>query len=366
MPRLLLLLACLALVPATALAADVQQLVDKAIAALDGTCYEARMRYMSDPDSDDVQEVHIYHVAPDLYRVEPLVNGETSGIYYIENGKDLVRVDGSGGRTPIAEPLPRRQFHLDDALKRNFLTELSKFHGTSVLNGSVGDVDVYVLRQDPHSQKPYTITVGLDKRYYFPLFLEVRDVKGRRRVYFEMTVIQYQPRLSFSDKLFQVPKQAVTANSRAPRPPKLASNILRNEQGPTCPLPPYPSAKTLPEGYKVEGLTVLAYPNKSKSKGGSSMVFQYEITGPQPDDVISLFLTQDLDVEFYMDNKDPESTFGYFVQQKGDWLIAVFGDLPAKSLQGIVDGLQKQPDQARELLEVTQAREAIVQEALGD
>jgi outer membrane lipoprotein-sorting protein len=367
MQRWLILLACFMLAPAVAVAADVQKLVDKAIDALGNTCYEARMRYMPRLDSDEVQEVLIHHVAPDLYRVEPLVNGEPGGVYYIENGKELMRVDQSGGRTPIVELLPLRQFHLDDTLKRNFLSELGKFQGTIVLNGSVGDYDVYVLRQDPHTQKPYTITVGLDKRNYFPLYLEVRDVNGKQRVYFEMTVIQYQPRLSFADSLFQVPRQAVAANSRAPRPPKQASNILSsNMTGPTCPLPPYPKAETLPSGYEVEGLTVLSYPRTEKGKQVQSMVFQYEILGPQPEDVMSLFLTQDLDVEFFMDSKDPDTTFGYLIQQQGDWLVAVFADQPAKVLQAVIKGLQADPNRTRELLEATQAREDIVQQALSE
>jgi outer membrane lipoprotein-sorting protein len=366
MPRWLLILACLCLTPAAAQAADVQQLVDKAIAALEGTCYEARMKYISSLAGDEVQEVLIYHVSPDLYRVEPLANGEPSGISYIENGKELVRVDGTNGRTPLAEPLPVRQFHLDDTLKAKFLSDLAQFQGTSVLQGTVGEFEVYVLRQDPHTQKPYTITVGLDKRNYFPLYLEVRDVEGRRRVYFEMTVIEYQPRLSFADSLFQVPKQAVAANQRAPRQPKLASNILASPNGATCPLPPFPKAASLPDGFKVEGLTVLSYPSSKQGQHKQSMVFQYEILGPEPDDVMSLFLTQDLDVEFFMDKKDPEASFGYLVQKQGDWLVAVFADLPAKTLQAVIQGLQEQPDKARELIEVTQAREDIVQEALSD
>ncbi len=365
MARWLVALACLVLAPAAALGADVQQLVDNAIEALNNTCYEARMRYMSGLDGDDVQEVLIYHVSPDLYRVEPLAAGEPTGVYYIENGKDLTRVDGTNGRTPIAELLPVRQFHLDDTLKTKFLSDLAKFQGTSVLKGSVGDTEVYVLRQDPHTQKPYTITVGLDKRNYFPLYLEVRDVSGKRRVYFEMTVIEYQPRLSFADSLFKLPKGAVAASTRAPRQPKPAANILASPSGPTCPLPPYPKESALPKDYQVQGLNVLAYPSPDKP-GKQSMVFQYEILGPDTDDVMSLFLTQDLDVEFFMAKKDPAVSFGYLVERQGDWLVAVFADQSEEVLRKVVSGLQDQPEMARELLEVTQAREAIVQQALSE
>ena len=365
MPRWLTVLACLVLAPFAAQAADVQQLVDNAIDALNTTCYEARMRYLSSLDGKDVQEVLIYHVSPDLYRAEPLVGGEPCGVYYIENGKELTRVDGSNGRTPIAEQLPVRQFHLDDTLKAKFLSDLALFQGTTVLNGTVGDTEVYVLRQDPHTQKPYTITVGLDKRNYFPLYLEVRDVNGQRRVYFEMTVIEYQPRLSFADSLFKVPDQAVAANTRAPRQPKQAANIMKSANGATCALPPVPVESTLPEGYKVEGLTVLAYPSR-QSQNGQSTVFQYEILGPEPDDVMSLFMTQDLNVEFFMDKKDPEVSFGYLVEQQAGWLVAVFADQPVAVLQKVINGLREHPEEAQELLEVTQARDAIVQQALDE
>ena len=40
-----------------------------------------------------------------------------------------------------------------------------------MLEGWVGDYAVYFLRHDMTPERPYGITVGLDKQNYFPLFL---------------------------------------------------------------------------------------------------------------------------------------------------------------------------------------------------
>src|SRR5471032_2009394 len=92
-----LLGACLVLLvawPVWAMAApDVRGLVDGAIQALKTKSYDARLRFLSIFDGGEEKTVHIYHVAPELYRVVPLFNGGVPGTaVYIENSVELVRV----------------------------------------------------------------------------------------------------------------------------------------------------------------------------------------------------------------------------------------------------------------------------------
>ena len=165
---------------------EVQEYIEKAIKALRETSYEARMKYLSPFDPGLEQQVHIFHVAPELYRIIPLENGEDGNLVYIENAVELVRIRGG-----FVETMPIRQFYNNDSMTAKFLRDLGHHAGTTLLTGLVGDQEVYILRQSTSQDKPYTITVGLDKTNYFPLFLLVLDSEGKRRVYFEMEVVEY-------------------------------------------------------------------------------------------------------------------------------------------------------------------------------
>ena len=88
------------------------ELANKAVQALNSKCYEARMRYMSQFEGGEVSKVHIWHVAPDLYRVEPLMRktiGEwdPSGVVYVEDARELVRFNP---KTSKVEAMPERRF----------------------------------------------------------------------------------------------------------------------------------------------------------------------------------------------------------------------------------------------------------------
>ncbi|MCH7472915.1 hypothetical protein IIA79_08195, partial [bacterium] len=164
MRKAFLVLLAASLWPTWALATpSVEEIVSKAVEALRTTSYEARMKLVSHFEGGTEQVVRIYHVAPELYRVEQIVVGSFEapagagagdpGIVYIENAEELVRIRGK-----VVETMPLRRFHLNDALAIKFLRDLGRYPGTTVLNGWVGQYEVHVLRQEMGPNKPYTIT----------------------------------------------------------------------------------------------------------------------------------------------------------------------------------------------------------------
>jgi hypothetical protein len=366
MRRWLPLLCMLLLWPVAALAAPtVQQLVEKAVDALDSTSYEGRMRFLSQFEHGQELTVAIAHVAPDLYRVTPLVSGKPGDLYYIENAAELLRVTPSQG-TVVS--LPIRQFALSDALTVKFLRDLGTHSGTVVLDGTVGKYPVYALRQDAQKDKPYTITVGLDKQNYMPIFLLVTDGEGARRVYYEMESIDYRQHTEIADANFIAP-----AASSQPAPKQRSS--VPALQLPNGPLPPSTEASRddtgngslplypgwLPEGYRLEGVTLLNYAPEGQQP---VLVYQFEIFGPRLDDMISVFQTSSEGMDFGKDCNEPDC--GYYVEQRGPWFIAVLGSQQLKVLQRIADQLAADDAQLLPLLQQTMARDRIWQQALNN
>jgi hypothetical protein len=145
--------------PAAGYAADnVIDAVNKAIDALHTTSYEARMTYLSQFDEGELQ-VYIIHVAPDLYHVKLLAQGVPQGPYFIENAQELVSINADE-----MQFMPKRRFSTNDALTAKFLRDLGNYPGSTILSGKVGDYDAWIVRQDATTEKPYLISVGLDKR----------------------------------------------------------------------------------------------------------------------------------------------------------------------------------------------------------
>lgn len=356
------LLACLAW-PALAVAAPkVQDIVDKAIQAVHSQCYEARMRFLSEMDGGTEQVVHIYHLAPDLYRVEPLVNGAPGELAFIENAEELVRVRPSKG---IVEQMPRRQFSLNDALTVTFLRMLITRPGTTVLNGMVASCKVYVLRQDGSSQAPYTITVGVDQTTYYPVFLSVSDNKGRKRVYYEMEAIEYVHYQQLRDSLFSIPQ--LTAQQRKPAPrvsptsPGANKSASAAESDPYKDLPLYP--QWLPTGYRIEAISVLNY--TPSDAPGPVLVFQCEAYG-QDNDLISIFQTRSDQVDLKVSDSCNQPGCGYAMRERDGWVITVIGDKGLDTLRRIADELDRNNQRVLQLLRQTSERDRIMQQFASD
>lgn len=398
MRALLLLLGLLILAPAPrALAAeqDVGELVEQAITALDTTCYEARMNYFAQHAAGEEQEeqtVHIYHVAPDLYHVETLkreAHGQWSpqGFYYIENADELLLVQlNQDSEVLYVEELPERSFYLNTSLAGKFLRDLARHPGTVVLDGVVDGVEVYQLRQLAFPEKPYTITVGLDKRNYFPVFLLVNDSNQQPRVYYKMEAIEYCSRDALKVSLFRRPTVSAGQLRKAPRIEQLAPSAavlnpqseaegaeprLQVQRAPSktaaealaepldYALPLYPAH--LPEGFYLEGLHLLDYKHARNGDLQQSLVYQFDLFSPLSAQTLSVFLTQSEDFGLALDPEYKQADHGYILQQQGDWLVAVFGNVSPDVLLEVASGLESDSASVEELLTITQARDKILQ-----
>jgi hypothetical protein len=359
---LALMLAC----PALAYAGpSVKTLVDRAVQAVHTQCYEARMRFLSQMDGGTEQVVRVYHVAPDLYRVEPLFNGEPGSLAYIENAEELVRI--TLGKN-LVEQMPQRQFSLNDSLTITFLRMLSERAGTTVLNGMVGSYNVFVLRQDSAKGAPYTITVGVDQKTTFPVFLNVRDEKGRTRVYYEMEAIEYVKPHQLRDSLFTAPQSAANQKMPAPRSPSLkAARSTQPDSSYKVPddvrknLPLYPN--WLPKGYRLEAISVLHYTPSGASE--PAMVFQLEAFGPN-NDLISIFQTKSSGVNIKVSDTCNEPGCGFAMREHGDWIITVIGQSDMQVLLKIADAMDGNEHRVLQLLRQTSERDRILQQFAAD
>jgi hypothetical protein len=356
------MLACLVW-PALAVAAPkVQEIVDKAIQAVHSQCYEARMRFLSQMDGGTEQTVHIYHLAPDLYRVEPLTNGAPGELAFIENAEELVRVRASKG---IVEQMPQRQFSLNDSLTVTFLRMLSTRPGTTVLNGMVASCKVYVLRQDGSSHAPYTITVGVDQTTFYPVFLSVSDTKGRKHVYYEMEAIEYVQRHQLRDALFSFQKTETQQRMNAPRAvptvPRADKSASAAESDPYKDLPLYP--QWLPTGYRIEAISVLNYTPSGAPE--PALVFQCETYGPH-NDLISIFETRSDQVDLKVSDTCNKPGCGYAMRERDGWIITVIGDQGMDTLLRIADELDLNNQRVLQLLRQTSERDRIMQQFASD
>lgn len=397
LPLLVLVLVLAPLARALAAEPSVGELVDKAVKALNTTCYEARMNYFAQHAEGEEQTVHIYHVAPDLYHVEVLKRDDHNhwnpkGFYYIENAAELVRVMvNDDDEVVYVEEMPERSFYLNTALACKFLRDLASHPGTVVLDGVVDGIDVYQLRQLAFPEKPYTITVGLDKRNYFPVFLLVNDSDQQARVYYKMEAIEYCDRSELDVALFKRP-QVSQKTQKAPRVEQLPANAAVLSPGPenedgeariqiqrmapskqttqvvaeplNYALPPYP--EHLPAGYYLEGLHLLDYKAVDADDPNPILVYHFELFNPMASRTMSIFLTRSDEFGSDIDQALSSPDLGYIMQQQGDWLVAVFGDGSTQELQDVAAGLATDAEKVEELLSMTQARDNIVQKLNAD
>jgi len=344
----------LALFPLTAHAAPaVGKIVNEAIKAVQKTSYSARLKFLSQIDNDSVREVRVSHLAPDLYHVEPLREGQPTGSYMVENASELVRISNG-----TVMQLPRRQFSLNDALTIKFLRDLGAMKPpTTVLSGRVGKYETWMLRQDMVINKPYIITVGIDKATWFPVFLLVIDGAGKARVYYEVEDINYKQPAELADSLFTVPESR--GSMRLPRAPE-GGHALMQAQAPqaTPELPLFP--QWLPSNYHVEALSLLRCHHGVPGQD-CALVYQLEAYGPELDDLVSIFQMKagDEGRKALSHLSSPQQS-NYVLSEKNGWVIAVFGDLPHKQLRKIATQLSDSPDMVKPLLDQTSTRDGIL------
>ena len=353
--------------PAMAQAApDVAKLVDSAVKSLCTQCYQATMRFISPADPGSEQEAIIYHVAPELYRVEPLVNGKAGAFAYIENAEEAVRLDPKTGMVWI---MPDRQFFTNDQLTKKFLRDLSRLPGTVVLTGMVGKVNVYILRQDATPTKPYMITVGIDQRNSFPIFLLVTDAQGERRVYYEMEGIEYLKSHQLRDDLFMITSDK---SRRVQQAQRFEQHRQSSAVGGAAPAPQSAQRSLplvpgwLPKDYHLEAISQLNYMPQLDGKLVAAPVYQCEAYGPMSQ-LISIFMVQRDDVQMEVDEKElNQPRTGYAIRVIDGWIIAVFGEQSLNDLLHIIEDMQSKPDIARKLILQTEARDQVLHEAMPD
>jgi hypothetical protein len=350
--RVYTLLALLLLPYAAHAAPSLEKIINESIKAVQKTSYTGRMKFISHMDNGQMREVKIFHVAPDLYRVEPIVNGSNTGEYFIENASELLRI--SRGR--VME-MPRRQFSVNDALTIKFLRDIGTHPGTTVLNGQVGTTPVYMLRQDAIPSKPYVVTVGIDKTSYFPLYMMVNDGTGATRVYFEMQSIDYKKPAQISDSLFAVKDDAQPL--RLPRPPEGAPRMVSTRSVEELPL--YPG--WLPAQYQVEAVSLLRCP-KGRDLKDCATVYQLEAYGPRLTDLISIFQMRADGADKAVKQLKLSGDQGFVLHERDGWVIAVFGDEDPRQLKKIAAQLTAKPTKVRELLQQTIARDSIMDDAI--
>jgi hypothetical protein len=363
------------LCPALALSAPkVDTLVEQAIKALKTKSYEARLRFTPHFETNSEQVVRIYHVAPDLYRVEPLASGLPISMYFIENAAELVKVTGSNGYEQVQE-LPERQYSVTDALTAKFLRDLGTHPGTVVLDGQYQGAAVYILRQDVTKEKPYLVTVGLRKDNSFPVFLDVIDGKGQQRMRNRYEWIRFRASNELKDALFTVPEPGAAKGNRAPRPQKAR----------TFEAPPAPGARSddraasgaggsrsgilsadiplfplwLPKGFDLEAISVLEY-DKSPAP-----VYEFEVFGPRLDDMLSIVQMQCSELgNCDLDRMLAPKTGGYVIGKRDGWVVAVFGKLEKSELARVLEGLRQGHEESIvRLLSETHERDRMLQQA---
>ena len=367
---------------------DVAELVDAAIMALETKSYEARVHYFGTTPNSGEQIVYIHHIAPQLYHVEVIEQDkhgvlQNTGIHYIENAVEQVRVLKRGNEVLDTERMPERTFFKRDALTIKFLNDLASHPGTVVLNGNVNETPVYVLRQTKHPEKPYTITVGLDKENdLFPLYLLVTDSSQTQQIYYSIEFIMYMDVMDINPDLFKVSQvnrgknlDQIGANQLDPDAVAIEQDddsersklsvrkpsAAESEEA-VYDLPLYPG--WLPDGYSVGGLRALNYQTVQDGEKTVRLVYQYEILTPVNSSALSIFQAKACDMEFSADSVENVPDAGYIIQERDNWLVTVMGDLPSRMLEEIIAGLIVSDSQVGDLLELTRDRDLVQQQVV--
>ncbi|MCB1186006.1 hypothetical protein KDL29_02470 [bacterium] len=363
----------------------VDELITRAIASLENTSYEARMRY-SDPYGNGQEKlVDIIFLSPSSFRVQPLINEkQKAGYYYIENDERLVKVFQDGAN--VVE-MPERMFIIDNLMRRKLLETLAGRSSVNLLQGVFNGEPVWILRDDGSVDGSYSITIHVSERNDYPISLEMTAQDGRRVQFYEMESVEFLTSGEVPGDAFAIPAGRQAAHAPDVAPPRADVNIpdqqadgagsleymprsarksagsLEDEEQADMlrvPLPLMPG--WLPEGYRLNEISPLDYSEKDEPL----LVYQLELYNPFNENVISIFETRSKKLEELFASSDSMGDEGYFVSTNSDgWIIAVFGSISRSQFDQIFNALERDDDLALDVMARTQTKEELRRWAEG-
>ncbi|MEZ5337746.1 MAG: hypothetical protein R3F46_05730 [bacterium] len=362
----------------------VDELVRRAIASLENTSYEARMRY-SDPYGNGQEKlVEIIFLSPSSFRVQPLLTEkQKAGYYYIENAEHLVKVYADGNN--VVE-MPERQFIIDNLMRRKLLETLAGRRSVNLLNGVFNGTPVWILRDDGGDSGSFSITIHLSEENDFPLSLEMTAQDGRRVQFYEMEEISFIDADDIPAETFLIPEGNMAQRGSNAAPPRADVNLPEQSGGSGqsleymprtakrpagslddgsaeeqrssdimhVPLPMLPG--WLPEGFRLNEISPLDY-NESDEP---MLVYQLELYNPFNENVINIFETRSTELEELFTAGRSVGGEGYFVGSRDEgWLVAVFGSISKSQFEQILSSLRQDDEQALEVMSRTLTREEL-------
>ncbi len=364
----------------------VDELITRAIASLENTSFEGRMRY-SDPYGNGQEKlVEIIFLSPSSFRVQPLLSEkQKAGYYYIENSDRLVKVFADG---KTVEELPEKSYIIDNLMRRRLLETLAGRSSVSLLRGVFNGEPVWILRDDDSAAGSFSITIHVSETNDYPISLEMTDDKGNRVQYYEMEQIQYLTTAEIPAETFAIPTAAGGSSKAArsaapemadvniphrkenaageeteqqleyrPRTAKGSGGSLGDDEAAAMQRIPFPLMPGwLPPGYHVNAISPLDY-----SEGGSPLlVYQLELFNPNNENVISIFQTRSQELEELFTAGKSVGDEGYFVSSTDSgWLVAVFGKISQSQFDQIFGGLEQDDDEALDMISRTLSREEL-------
>lgn len=365
----------------------VDELIKRAIASLENSSYEGRMRYSDPYGNGEEKLVEITFASPARFRVQPLISDkQKAAYYYIENSERLVKIYQDGAK--VVE-MPERLFIIDNLLRRRLLEALAGRKSVSLLKGVFNDEPVWILRDDGQGADQYSITIHISERNDYPISLQMIDGEGKRVQFYEMDNIRFLTPAEIRPEIFTIPGRATASHDKAPttaRPPmadvkvpersgnaRVESSEQQLEYKPGKPSTaqgvgpsdlvsvvqqiPFPLMPLwLPKGYQLNAISPLDYSSDSKPM----LVYQLELYNPFNENVISIFETRSQELEdLFIAGKDVSSE-GYFVGTNDEgWLVAVFGSISQSQFDQIFDNLEQNDDEAYEMISRTLSREEL-------
>lgn len=367
-------------------APTVDELINRAIASLENTSFEGRMRY-SDPYGNGQEKlVDILFLSPSSFRVQPMLSEkQKAGYYYIENSDRLVKVYQDGA---IVEELPERQFIIDNLMRRKLLETLAGKPNVSLLHGVFNGEPVYILRDEGSGAGSYSITIHVSERNDYPISLEMLGQDGERLQYYELEEVIFLTTAEVPDEAFSIPKGPYTTGGGVPDTvaPRIADVVIpersrgassTGEESQLAYKPstakmaqqaeadaegellniPYPLLPTwLPKGYRLSAISPLDFSEAEQPL----LVYQLELYNPFNEGVISIFETRSQELEELFMAGRGVGEERYFVSTSDDgWLVAVFGSISESQFDQIFESLERDDDEAHDLISRTMSKEKL-------
>ena len=368
----------------------VDELIKRAIASLENSSYEGRMRYSDLQDDGEVKLVQITYAAPARFRVQPMISEkQMAGYFFIENSERLVKIFSDG--KSVVE-MPERQFIIDNLMRRRLLETMAGRPSVSLLRGVFNAEPVWILRDDGRSDDEFSITIHISERNDYPVSLQTNAADGRRMQFYELEDIRFLTAAEITPDLFEIPPitgrdeaphngrphfaeviipapnkaqdrdsegqqlqyKPGTARSAAGAAADAASGAEAEEAFQQIPYPLIP--QWLPKGYMLNAISPLDYSEAEMPM----LVYQLELYNPFTDNVISVFETRSQELEDLFKAGKQVGETGYFVASSDEgWLVAVFGSISQSQFDQIFDNLERDDDMAYEVISRTLSREEL-------